>query len=170
MHIGYGAIGTDKERSQPMVVGEERSSGQITIGLYWKYLKAGSSYWSFLLLLITAILTQLFLTGSDYWLQFWTEIEESSEMVSNGNVSTVEIEDSSISSFYALIFTDRNVQIGIYCGIIGTLFVVSLSRTITFTNMCLRSSISLHRMLFEGVLRTNMRFFEVNPVGNLKLS
>jgi len=64
-------------------------------------------------------------------------------------------------------FMQRNNQVYIYTGIIGALFVVSLSRTAGFMKACLRSSISLHRSLFHGVLRAPMRFFEVNPIGKI---
>jgi len=68
----YGTfVSEEEEGHSPMVREEGRSSGQITLALYWKYIRVGSSWWSILFLILTAILTQASFTGSDYWLQFW---------------------------------------------------------------------------------------------------
>lgn len=64
----------------------------------------------------------------------------------------------------------RQLQIWIYCGIIGGLFVVSLMRSVGFFQMCMSASVNLHKRLFAGILRAPMRFFEVNSVGKELIS
>lgn len=67
----------------------------------------------------------------------------------------------------AMVEESRTIQVYIYCGLVAALFVVSLIRNSAFLNICLNSSIELHRRLFHGVMRASMRFFEVNPAGRV---
>jgi hypothetical protein len=45
------------------------------------------------------------------------------------------------------------------------LFVASVLRTLIFFNICMQASVTLHKLMFSGVLRAPMKFFETNPVG-----
>lgn len=67
----------------------------------------------------------------------------------------------------AYIENSRNIQVYIYCALVTALFIVSLIRNSAFLNICLNSSIVLHRRLFQGVMRAAMRFFEINPAGRV---
>lgn len=55
----------------------------------------------------------------------------------------------------------------IYCGIIASLFVVALTRSITFYQFCMKASQNLHDVMFNGLVSTKMRFFETNPSGRI---
>lgn len=79
----------------------------------------------------------------------------------------VSSESMSIEDVSQYIEDNRTVQVYIYCGLVGILFVVSLIRNSAFLNVCLNSSIELHRRLFKGVLRAGMSFFEMNPAGRV---
>ena len=68
----YGTfVPSAESRNQASNFDESKSSGNISLGLYWKYIRAGSNCCSLSTLVLTNILTQIFFTGSDYWLQFW---------------------------------------------------------------------------------------------------
>jgi len=113
------------------------------------------------------------------YLTFRTKVEESrapiSEQIANLNSTqeqiVITVSDKPVtvnaSEVSEYIENDRTFQAYIYCGLVGTLFVVSLVRTAAFLNMCLNSSVQLHRKLFQGVLRAGMRFFELNPAGRV---
>jgi ATP-binding cassette subfamily C (CFTR/MRP) protein 4 len=60
------------------------------------------------------------------------------------------------------------VQIYVYTGIIVGLFVASVVRTLIFFNICMQASVTLHKLMFSGVLRAPMKFFETNPVGKAR--
>lgn len=155
---------------------EMRSSGNIGWSLYWKYIRAGASYFGLLLLLVSNILVQILFSGSDYWLQYWTKVEESRKPIRENISQQDHLEDPLISvsdrtftvgQVSQYIEDSRTTQVYIYCALVGTLFAVSLVRNTGFLNLCLNSSIELHRRLFHGVLRAPMRFFEINPAGRV---
>lgn len=55
----------------PKVVEEGTKSGGVKWSLYWKYFMAGSGYFTFFLLVLFNIITQILFTGADWWLNFW---------------------------------------------------------------------------------------------------
>lgn len=61
--------------------------------------------------------------------------------------------------------TDRHVYI--YAGLIGFLVFFMISRSFAFYRMCLRISLTLHDMLYQGVTRTKMLFFHQNATGRI---
>lgn len=145
--------------------------------LYWRYIRAGSSLFALTILFFSNILVQILFSGSDYWLQYWTKNEEArfspvldeQDFESGDFDAGFKIENSSFykenSTSSLSLDSEREMEVWIYSGIIGVLFVISLIRTAGFLTMCLTSSVNLHKMLFNGVLRAPMRFFEINPVG-----
>jgi hypothetical protein len=83
-----------------------------------------------------------------------------SESASNGELPPV-----SNGSWWYPLYRDESVQIYVYTGIIVGLFVASVVRTLIFFNICMQASVTLHKLMFSGVLRAPMKFFETNPVG-----
>lgn len=61
--------------------------------------------------------------------------------------------------------TDRHVYL--YSGLIGLMTIFVISRSFAFYQMCLRVSMTLHDMIFEGVSRARMLFFHQNASGRI---
>lgn len=76
----------------------------------------------------------------------------------NSSTKTVELARNTFS-------TDTYAYI--YCGIIASLFVVALTRSITFYQFCVNASQNLHDVMFQGLVSTKMRFFDTNPSGRI---
>ena len=60
-----------KTMSTPVEEAEHRTKGLLETNIYWKYFRAGNSWillWTFFIFIW---LTQLSLSGSDYWLKVW---------------------------------------------------------------------------------------------------
>lgn len=55
----------------------------------------------------------------------------------------------------------------IYGLIMASLFVVALTRSVSFFNFCATASKNLHDSMFRGLVSTRMRFFDVNPSGRI---
>lgn len=55
----------------------------------------------------------------------------------------------------------------IYGGIMATLFMTALTRSMTFFNFCGTASQNLHDRMFRGLISTKMRFFDTNPSGRI---
>ncbi len=65
------------------------------------------------------------------------------------------------------IMEKREFYLIIYSGIVALGIITSLSRSFSFYRMCLRISINLHDMIFRGVTRATMLFFNNNPSGRI---
>lgn len=61
----------------------------------------------------------------------------------------------------------RETYLIIYTCIIVYGIFAYLGRSFTFYRMCLRISINLHDMLFRGVTRAKMIFYNLNPTGRI---
>lgn len=62
----------------------------------------------------------------------------------------------------------------VYSILVATIFVFALARSISFYNVCINASQNLHDNMFNALISTTMRFFNINPPGGtfltLKLS
>lgn len=61
----------------------------------------------------------------------------------------------------------RNVVIYAYTGIVFSIFLVALVRSFFYYHICLRSSKNIHNAAFSALLRTSMKFFDLNPSGRI---
>lgn len=55
----------------------------------------------------------------------------------------------------------------IYSALIAGIFVVAITRSISFYNVCVNASQNLHDNMFRGIISTTMRFFNLNPSGRI---
>lgn len=62
---------------------------------------------------------------------------------------------------------ERDVYLTIYTSIIVFSIVIFVARSFSFFHMFVRISINLHDMIFRGVSRANMIFFNNNPSGRI---
>ena len=63
------------------------------------------------------------------------------------------------------VYHDRDVQLYGYTFLVSMVFFTSWLRTLLFFRVCLRSSVRLHKTMFEGIMRSPMQFFETTPNG-----
>ncbi|CAL8127080.1 unnamed protein product [Orchesella dallaii] len=140
----------------PKAVEEASSAGSVKLSLYWKYFKSGSGFFSFFMMVLFNVITQILFSGADWWLNFWTKTQE----------ENYEIPVEPDSSLYEL-YNNTDIQVYTYSGIIAALFVASMVRTLLFFSICMNASIKLHDAMFKGIIRSPIRFFEVNPIGRL---
>ena len=50
---------------------ETRRQGRVDTGIYWSYLSAGGSWFIVSLAFYVNVLTQLAISGADYWMSYW---------------------------------------------------------------------------------------------------
>uniref|UniRef100_A0A8C8IYD1 Cystic fibrosis transmembrane conductance regulator n=1 Tax=Oncorhynchus tshawytscha TaxID=74940 RepID=A0A8C8IYD1_ONCTS len=138
------------------VVEESRSEGTIGVGLYVKYLKAGAN----ILVLIGVVLLQ-FLAAyilQDWWLAYWAGEQEKLNV--NGTVTVqngVNVTEQLNLDFY----------LGIYAGLTGATLIFGFARSLVMFNVLVKAAQSLHNRMFNSILRTPVRFFDVNPIGRV---
>lgn len=55
----------------------------------------------------------------------------------------------------------------VYAGIMVSLFIIAMTRSIAFFQFCGTASQNLHDTMFAGLISTPMRFFDKNPSGRI---
>lgn len=61
----------------------------------------------------------------------------------------------------------QNTYIYVYSAIIVSIFIIAITRSITFYTICLRCNQRLHDLVFGSLIRASMRFFDTNPSGRI---
>ncbi|GLV39331.1 uncharacterized protein CBL_20420 [Carabus blaptoides fortunei] len=136
---------------------EQTSKGKVHGSLSLRYLLGGGNLCTVMFVIVMYLLAQTAASGADYWVSYWTKQEELQRLFSN-NETRDEFSEPKFST---------DVCLYIYGGIIIALFVIALTRSISFYRLAMASSQNLHDKMFHSVIYTNMRFFNTNPSGRI---
>lgn len=140
--IVSGEIDTDLDKE------EEQIQEGIPWGAFSHYFSAGSSRCGILLMALVIVLTQMIVSGTDYFLKFWTQEEFKREH--NESVPFTPYE-----------------YLYMYGGFtIGVILVSTIRSTLLLTHF-MRASKVLHDRMFNSILHVPMRFFETNQSGRI---
>uniref|UniRef100_A0A8C7TJM1 Multidrug resistance-associated protein 4 n=1 Tax=Oncorhynchus mykiss TaxID=8022 RepID=A0A8C7TJM1_ONCMY len=132
------------------VAEESRSEDNIGASLYFKYLNAGAS--------ILVMLGTVAYVLQDWWLAYWAGEQEKlningTVIVQNGLNITQEL--------------DLGFYVGIYAGLTLASVIFGFARSLVMFNVLVKAAQSLHNRMFNSILRTPVRFFDVNPIGRI---
>lgn len=138
---------------------EEDDKVSFVAQAYLQYIKHGNGKILLPLLMLGFGLYQFFSTSCDFYLEIWTE--------------NVKIHDNSTQShepegnLFKKILTGLIMEYDFYfyAWLVVALFVLAIVRTIFLSMFCMRASVSIHSSLFDRMVRAQMRFFYMNPVG-----
>nr|XP_057907957.1 multidrug resistance-associated protein 4 isoform X1 [Doryrhamphus excisus] len=143
------------------LVEESRAEGSIGMKLYMKYLRAGASIFILLVLLLLNILAQVAYIVQDWWLAYWADeqvkLETTGQNATGQNV-TDKLEAKEL---------DLNFYLGIYGGLTAATVIFGFTRTLLMFNVLVRCTQALHNSMFTAIIRTHVRFFDVNPIGRV---
>lgn len=137
---------------------EHKREGSIELSTYTNFFKAvHSSIYVFTVFALFAV-SQGIWSWAEYFLSDWVNFEEAaakakSQSQQSEKSNTISPESEKYIITYTCIL------------VIGT--VLYLVRSTSFYQMCLRISINLHDMMFFGVTRAKMIFFNNNPSGRV---
>uniref|UniRef100_A0A8D3DQQ0 Multidrug resistance-associated protein 4 n=1 Tax=Scophthalmus maximus TaxID=52904 RepID=A0A8D3DQQ0_SCOMX len=123
---------------------ERRSEGNVGLHLYVKYFMAGANI---LVLLVLILLNAL--AHVSPLLQFICSVFY--------NKVSIALWCADVFFFYRLISS----------GLTATSVVFGFLRSLVFFNVLVSSSQTLHNRMFSAILRTPVRFFDINPVGRI---
>ncbi|XP_014005976.1 ATP-binding cassette sub-family C member 4 [Salmo salar] len=140
------------------VVEESRSEGTIGVGLYVKYLKAGANVLVLIGVVLLQFLAQAAYVLQDWWLAYWAGEQEKLNV--NGTVTVqngVNVTEELNLDFY----------LGIYAGLTGATLIFGFARSLLMFNVLVKAAQSLHNRMFNSILRTPVRFFDINPIGRV---
>ncbi|KAL7034207.1 hypothetical protein ACKWTF_007899 [Chironomus riparius] len=149
---------------------EESSKGKIKGNVAMNYLRAGGNTIKIIFVFFLFLLTQAIASTSDYFVGFWTHQEEMRRFyASNSSIeddnSTLATDSSENEPVERIFDSDALVYFG---GIlIVALFFIAIIRSIYFYTITIAASKNLHKMSFNGVVSTKMRFFDLNPSGRI---
>uniref|UniRef100_A0A8C7JKT3 Multidrug resistance-associated protein 4 n=1 Tax=Oncorhynchus kisutch TaxID=8019 RepID=A0A8C7JKT3_ONCKI len=137
---------------------ESRSEGNIGASLYFKYLNAGASILVMLCTVLLSLIAEVAYVLQDWWLAYWAGEQEKlningTVIVQNGLNITQEL--------------DLGFYVGIYAGLTLASVIFGFAKSLVMFNVLVKAAQSLHNRMFNSILRTPVRFFDVNPIGRI---
>uniref|UniRef100_A0A8C7J4M0 Multidrug resistance-associated protein 4 n=1 Tax=Oncorhynchus kisutch TaxID=8019 RepID=A0A8C7J4M0_ONCKI len=140
------------------VAEESRSEGNIGASLYFKYLNAGASILVMLCTVLLSLIAEVAYVLQDWWLAYWAGEQEKlningTVIVQNGLNITQEL--------------DLGFYVGIYAGLTLASVIFGFAKSLVMFNVLVKAAQSLHNRMFNSILRTPVRFFDVNPIGRI---
>ncbi|XP_054479604.1 ATP-binding cassette sub-family C member 4-like [Anoplopoma fimbria] len=140
---------------------ETRAEGNVSSHIYLKYFSAGCNPLVLMIIVLLSVLAEVAYIMQDWWLVYWAR-----EEFFNGTASAV-----SIKTGFNATQTDNEPNLkfylGIYSGLTAAAVVFGYARSLVMFRGLVRSAQALHNNMFSAVLRTPVRFFEVNPIGRI---
>ncbi|KAI8129034.1 putative multidrug resistance-associated protein lethal(2)03659 [Lucilia cuprina] len=138
----------DREVVDTKEAAEEQAEGGVS-GRVWKeYFNAGCSLMGFCFMVFVMITSQLVCSGSDFFVNIWTQ----QEYLRSTNQPTV------LTTYECLY---------IYGALIIAVVVMTTFRGFLFFKICMHASKVLHDRMFCSILNATMRFFDQNPSGRI---
>ncbi|KAJ9591421.1 hypothetical protein L9F63_002027, partial [Diploptera punctata] len=132
---------------------EMRSHGSVSFKVYREYFAAGGNWYLIVLVFVICVLSQIAISGGDYWMSYWTKVEEQHNYWNNSAVNTW--------------LPDTETCIYVYAGIMVAIIIFALTSIMTFFKMCMKSSIKIHDTMFKSIIRGSVWFFNNIPAGQI---
>ncbi|XP_056156902.1 ATP-binding cassette sub-family C member 4-like [Lampris incognitus] len=153
--------GADQLPAEPVqaIVEESRSEGTIGVSLYIKYLRAGANIVVLLAVISLNFFAQAAYILQDWWLAYWAGAQE--KLDSNGNNTTIQ------NGLNATKELDVDFYLGIYAGLTAATLIFGFARSLLMFNVLVKCAQTLHNRMFSAILRTPVRFFDINPIGRV---
>lgn len=157
----------DEKHPEPKQVEEMRTVGSVSSKVYSSYLRSGGNCCVILTVTLLFVMAQALASGCDYWITYWTNIEEKlSEQQNSYNRNDSFANDTSLDNTF-LGSLSRETSIYIYIAVTVGTIVITLVRSISFFTVCMRASVRLHDLMFRSITRATMYFFNTNPSGRI---
>ncbi|XP_071570690.1 ATP-binding cassette subfamily C member 4-like isoform X2 [Temnothorax nylanderi] len=162
----------DSDYAENSLEAEMMARGRMSGKVYKEYFHHGGNYFTLFILLLLFVISQVATTGNDYWLAYWTHLEDvrriknSSEAKQFANMYN----NSFLGSIFSLnpdglFSTVDAVYVYTFC-IIACITNI-LFRNLLYTQICTNSSCNLHNTMFSNLLHAPMSFFHTNPSGRI---
>uniref|UniRef100_A0A8C1FAU8 ATP binding cassette subfamily C member 4 (PEL blood group) n=1 Tax=Cyprinus carpio carpio TaxID=630221 RepID=A0A8C1FAU8_CYPCA len=132
---------------------ETRTEGTIGLRMYWKYFRAGANVIMLILFVLLNLLAQLNL---DFYLGVYAGMLMI-EVRKSTNVDMLHVPPNG------------NGDLCILCssGLTGATIIFGFMRSLFMFNALVSSAETLHNRMFNSILRTPVRFFDINPIGRI---
>ena len=163
----------EEEEHEKQTNEEEISKGKVKGNITINYLKAGGNIFKIFFAVFLFTLTQAIASVSDYWVGFWTQQEEKRRYehgalkASSDNSTLISTSNDTVTAtaHSNLLPSETLLYVGGF--LIVALFVFAIIRSVFFYTITVGASRNLHKMAFDGIISTKMRFFDLNPSGRI---
>ncbi|KAJ6220572.1 hypothetical protein RDWZM_006384 [Blomia tropicalis] len=152
---------TKMNTDQPIIQDEIKKSGRVGWEVYWQYIKSSTSPYMAFVALISMVLSQCLIQGSDVWITEWTK-----KVAANQTVK-IKLKKPYIIDLYSIDTNSTDFFVLVYSALMAAMFVIAIVRTLSFFTICMRSSVNLHNSIFSNVLSTRVSHFDQNPSGRI---
>ncbi|XP_043503586.1 probable multidrug resistance-associated protein lethal(2)03659 isoform X2 [Polistes fuscatus] len=152
----YKTNDTSKQ-PEPDEEAEMRTKGSVSGKVYAGYLLAGGNWCVVALIFGFCAMAQMAASGGDFFISQWVNMEEISINVTGNGTEVFEWKGP----------IDRDTCIYIYSGLTVLTIGITLIRSASFFNMCMRASMTLHDKMFRCISNAKMRFFNTNNSGRV---
>ncbi|EAA01218.5 AGAP001777-PA [Anopheles gambiae str. PEST] len=145
---------------------EASSQGTVPGSVFLQYASSAGSWLIFVGLVLLFAITQLIVSVADWWLSYWTGLEEtagSGRPIAPDRNQTEQQQTGDPTSHYL----SRETCFLVHATLVGTIFFVAILRAFGFYKACARASQSIHDAVFSGFIGARMRFFETNASGRI---
>ncbi|TFY53857.1 hypothetical protein EVG20_g9943 [Dentipellis fragilis] len=181
------------KKARKLVKDEERQTGGVKWHIYKTYLKA-SSYWTWGILSVFIVISQLLGVGEKFWIKIWGEAYGNSgtpstlfHFISFSSVEQEALTEGPLASHH-LMHAVHSIHspsvpwtvsslpraqdqplfyVGVYAAIGFAVGITSILSNITQYTGALRASRVLFRRLLERVVRATMRWHDTTPQGRM---
>uniref|UniRef100_A0A1A9X2R7 Multidrug resistance-associated protein lethal(2)03659 n=1 Tax=Glossina brevipalpis TaxID=37001 RepID=A0A1A9X2R7_9MUSC len=130
------------------IAAEEQAGGGISLRVWNAYFRAGSTIAGLSFMVFVMLLSQVVCSGSDYFVNIWTQQEYLRSINQTTALSTYEC-------------------LYIYGALIVGVVIMTIFRGFLFFKVCMHASKVLHDRMFYSILHAAMKFFDSNPSGRI---
>ncbi|XP_011494146.1 PREDICTED: multidrug resistance-associated protein 4-like [Ceratosolen solmsi marchali] len=150
---------------------EGTSRGTVKGSIILNYFRAGLSFLFASVLIFLFLLTQFMANFNDYFIPVLVTAEESRAFYADQRKHEANNSTFSINKSMTIIEESKILAVEqyiyIYTLIVVAVFVIGITRSFAFYNVCMRCSQRLHDLVFGALIRASMRFFDTNPSGRI---
>lgn len=146
---------------------ESSSKGKVKGSMVVNYLSSAKKPFTLVFLIISFVLSQILASVADIWVSYWIRNEENRTFESKQmKLEPMNSLNQTLSEKPSNDWTTETYT-HIYAGIMASLFLIALTRSVTFFRFCAAASQKLHDAMFNGLIHTSMRFFNCNASGRI---
>ncbi|XP_060888303.1 ATP-binding cassette sub-family C member 4-like [Labrus mixtus] len=139
---------------------ETRVDGDVGGHVYCKYFTAGCNLLVLLIILLLSLTAEAAYILQDWWLVYWTKEEAS-------NTTTNAVTKSHFNASHSDQENNLTFHLGIYAGLTAAAVAFGYARSLLIFYVLVRSAQTLHNSMFNAIIRTPVRFFDINPIGRI---